>query len=208
MASQKYTSSEYSGTAKIILLGETGCGKSSLVDRYADDKFVHTHITTIGIDYVTKIKDVAGKKYKVQIWDTSGQERFRSITKMYYKNAQGVMFVFDLCNLDSFDRVKFWMNQINNDTDITYNNMILVGSKYDDSEHRLVPYENALTLAREHNIPYYETSALDGTNVNAAFEKLIKTVINNNIPIPNSIPNTLTPLKETPVTQRCQCILL
>ena len=154
---------------KILVIGESAVGKSCLLLRYTDDKFQETFMTTIGVDFKTKHIEVNGQKVKLQIWDTAGQDRFRSITKAYYRGAHGILVVFDISRKDTFNQTKMWIDSIKEaSTDPV--DMILVGNKAD--LERAVTREEAEEMAQRYGIKYFETSAKDNKGVNEAFMHL------------------------------------
>lgn len=164
-------------TEKIILLGEGSVGKTSLMFQFADNKFSDDTMSTIGIDFKTKIININGKQVKLQLWDTSGQEKFRAITKQYIRGAQGILIVFDVSRIDTFHLTKNWINSIH---EIMYTvvDLVLVGNKND--LQRSVSLETAQNFANEYQIPYFETSAKNNVNVDELFqyigEKIYKRV--------------------------------
>lgn len=153
---------------KILVIGESAVGKSALLLRYIDNTFTQTFMTTIGVDFKNKVIDIEGNVVKLQIWDTAGQEKFRAITKAYYRGAHGILVVFDISNLESFHRTNIWLDSIRNESsDIE---VMLIGNKAD--LERKVSEEEARGLAEKYEIPYYETSAKEDKGVTEAFEKL------------------------------------
>jgi small GTP-binding protein len=156
---------------KILVIGESAVGKSCLLLRYTDNKFQETFMTTIGVDFKTKYIDIEGVRVKLQIWDTAGQEKFRSITKAYYRGAHGILVVFDVSRRDTFNQTRMWIDSIRDSSaDSNPIDVILVGNKCD--LERCVTAEEAEDLAKQFQIPYYETSAKDATNVDSAFTAL------------------------------------
>ena len=174
---------------KFLILGDSGVGKSSLLMRFTDDAFSETYITTIGIDFkIRTIKLDNGKTIKIQIWDTAGQERFRAITTAYYRGCMGILVVYDVTNLESFERVHQWMKNIETHANKTAQ-LILIGNKSDLEKHRVVSYEQGENLAKKYGIKFYETSSKRGINVYPAFQELAESVIksetfNKLVPIP------------------------
>ena len=161
---------------KILLLGDSAVGKSCLLLRYFDEKFQDLHLATIGLDFrLKRINLENNKKIKVQIWDTAGQDRFLAITKNYYRGANGILLVFDITNLSSFEHIKNWIEQIKEEAPekiIIY----LVGNKIDCVNNRLISYEEGKKLAEEFGLKYYETSAKNNENVDSTFLDLIKEI--------------------------------
>jgi len=158
---------DYDHLFKLLMIGDSGVGKSSLLMRFTDDKFTGKYITTIGVDFKIKTIEVNGQKIKLQIWDTAGQERFRTITSSYYRGAHGVIIVYDVNNGDSFSSVRRWLHEIDDNCDDV--RRILVGNKNDCPESKVVLTEDALRYADLMNIVLYETSAKDNVNVEDMF---------------------------------------
>jgi Ras-related protein Rab-8A len=175
---------------KFLLIGDSGVGKSCLLLRYADDSFTPTFITTIGIDFKVKYVDHAGKRVKLQIWDTAGQERFRTITTAYYRGAMGILLVYDVAEETSFNNVRNWMQNIRKYAPANVR-MILVGNKCDIVDKKQVDVERGQKLANEFNIPFVETSAKTGVNVEKVFDKLVSEIRGapEPFPEPSSEPN-------------------
>ena len=155
---------------KILIIGESGVGKTCFLLRYAENSFVANHLLTIGIDFKIKVVEIEGKVIKLQIWDTAGQDRFRTITKTYYKGSHGVILVYDVCDERSFGNVKNWVNQIEQNAKSSICK-VLVGNKCDKAE-RVIKEEQGRQLAEEFNMKFYETSAKTGQNVEEAFRYL------------------------------------
>ncbi|OHT10875.1 Ras-like GTP-binding protein RYL1 [Tritrichomonas foetus] len=151
---------------KVLLIGESAVGKSCLLLRFAEDKFNDNFLTTIGIDFKVKHIIIDDAKIKLQIWDTAGQEKFRTITKAYYRGAHGILVIFDVSSRDSFNQVRNWMRSIQESMTEPVE-IALVGNKCD--LERFVTQEEAQSLAEEYNVPYFETSALSGYNVESTF---------------------------------------
>lgn len=163
--------SDYEYLFKIIIVGDSGVGKSSLMIRFTDNVFTDSFISTIGVDFKLRTIIVDGKTIKVQIWDTAGQERFRTITSSYYRGAQGVIVVYDVTNRDSFLNVQKWLMEINR---YGTQNLakIIVGNKC-DMESRVVKYNEGQDLANSMDLDFFETSAKTASNVNDIFMNLV-----------------------------------
>jgi Ras-related protein Rab-8A len=164
---------------KLLMIGDSGVGKTCLLLRYANDSFSPTFITTIGIDFKIKTITLDDKVIKLQIWDTAGQERFRTITTSYFRGAQGILLVYDVTDRGSFENIQNWVGQIQNHAE---NNIskVLIGNKCDvDPSERTVSYEEGKKLAQEFGIEhFFEASAKQDTNVKQAFEAVAKHVKN------------------------------
>jgi len=158
-------------TMKLLLVGDSGVGKSCLLLRFVDDKFNPSFITTIGIDFKIKTIDINGKRIKLQVWDTAGQERFRTITTAYYRGAMGIIIVYDVCDENSFESVKKWYQTVNQHAKDDAQ-LFLVGNKCDDEESRQVSSKQGELLAQELGIPFMEASAKSSVNVSEVFYKL------------------------------------
>ena len=160
---------------KLLTLGETEVGKTSIVLRYSDDKFHDNKIATIGIDFKIKIIKKGNERIKVSIYDTAGQERFKNIVKHYYKGANGVLLVYDITKRDTFEKLEFWLEDLKENSDNLNNLFIyLIGNKNDLEERREVDFEEANKFAKEKNIPYIEVSAKTGNNIKKLFDEMIK----------------------------------
>jgi small GTP-binding protein len=169
---------DYDYMCKLLLLGDSGVGKSALMMRFAEDAFKGTFISTVGIDFKMKTVNIGGKRVKIQIWDTAGQERFRTITKTYYRGAQGYVLVFDITAKDSFDHVKYWLGEIKkNGNDFVPK--VLVGNKSDLEDKRMVSKDECQKFAEEKGIPFVEASAKDGNNVQELFITLTERFISS-----------------------------
>ena len=158
---------KYDHLFKLLIIGESGVGKTCLLLRFTDDSFTANHLTTIGIDFKIKIINLEEKQIKLQIWDTAGQERFRTITKTYYKGAHGIILTYDVTDENSFKNIRNWVKQIeqNAQTNVC---KVLVGNKC-DREDRKISYEEGAKLASEFKMQFFETSAKSNYNVNETF---------------------------------------
>jgi Ras-related protein Rab-1A len=159
---------EYDYLFKLLLIGDSGVGKSCLLLRFADDTYTESYISTIGVDFKIRTIELDGKTVKLQIWDTAGQERFRTITSSYYRGAHGIIVVYDVTDGESFSNVKQWLGEI--DRYAAENvNKLLVGNKSDLVNKKVVEYTAAKEFADSLSIPFLETSAKNSTNVEEAF---------------------------------------
>lgn len=162
---------------KLLMIGDSGVGKTCLLLRYANDHFSQTFITTIGIDFKIKNIDLDQKRIKLQIWDTAGQERFRTITTSYFRGAQGILLVYDVTDKKSFQSIRNWVGQIQQYADV-HVNKILIGNKCDIADERVVSTEDGAQLAAEYGIQFFETSAKNDINVEKGFITIAREVKN------------------------------
>lgn len=159
---------EYDFLFKLLLIGDSGVGKSCLLLRFADDTYTESYITTIGVDFKIRTVEIERKTIKLQIWDTAGQERFRTITSSYYRGAHGIIVVYDVTDAESFNNVKQWLHEIDRYAS-EHVNKLLVGNKSDLVAKRAVTYEQGQEFAQSLGIEFVETSAKNSENVEKAF---------------------------------------
>ena len=160
---------------KIVIIGDSGVGKTNLIGRYLKNEYKEDSKATVGVEFGEKKYEINGLKIKAQIWDTAGQERYRAITSMYYKGAKGGLIVFDLSSKSTFQNVEKWFNEIKKTADPTIN-LILIGNKSDLKDKRQISTEEGENKAKEMNVAYLETSALNADNVDKAFDLLIQEI--------------------------------
>lgn len=180
---------EYDYLFKLLLIGDSGVGKSCLLLRFADDTYTESYISTIGVDFKIRTIDLDGKTIKLQIWDTAGQERFRTITSSYYRGAHGIIVVYDVTDFESFNNVKSWLHEI--DRYACENvNKLLVGNKCDLESSRKVTTEQAKEFADSLGIQFLETSAKNSTNVENAFQQMAHQIKQRmkSQPVDNKVP--------------------
>jgi len=168
---------DYDHLFKLLIIGDSGVGKSSLLVRFADNQFSGNYITTIGVDFKIRTIELNGERVKLQIWDTAGQERFRTITSTYYRGTHGVIVVYDVASGDSFANVKRWLHEINQNCDEV--SRILVGNKCDDPDRRVVLKEDATRFANQMGIQLFETSAKENINVEEMFRAITHLVLSS-----------------------------
>ncbi|KAH8421435.1 hypothetical protein KR009_007644 [Drosophila setifemur] len=189
---------------KLLIIGDSGVGKSSLLIRFSDDTFSGSYITTIGVDFKIRTVDINGLRVKLQIWDTAGQERFRTITSTYYRGTHGVIVVYDVTNGESFANVRRWLEEIQNNCDVV--NKVLVGNKNDDPDRKVVITEDAQRFAKQMDIELYETSAKDNINVDDMFLSITRQVLQHKLrTTSNEQQKDTINLKNTPGTKRRKC---
>nr|KJB40969.1 hypothetical protein B456_007G085600 [Gossypium raimondii] len=181
---------EYDYLFKLLLIGDSGVGKSCLLLRFADDSYVESYISTIGVDFKIRTVEQDGKSIKLQIWDTAGQERFRTITSSYYRGAHGIIWLSEIDRYAS-DNV----------------NKLLVGNKCDLTANKVVSYETAKAFADEIGIPFLETSAKDATNVEQAFMAMAASVKDRmaSQPTANNAKPPTVQIRGQPVAQQSGC---
>jgi len=159
---------------KILILGDSSVGKTSLLLQFCDEKFDPETLTTVGIDYKKKFIMRHGQKIQLQLCDTAGQERFRSIAKNFYKNCDGIILVYDIANIKSFENIKSWINSIKDNVDLDKIGLIIVGNKIDLEEKREVNLDTVKDFGEKHNIDVFEVSAKNGKGVEEIFTHLTK----------------------------------
>ena len=167
---------EPSITFKILTIGESGVGKTCVLRRFVENKFLKNHLATIGIDFKTKTLNINNQEIKLKIWDTAGQERFRNITTQYYKGADGIVLVYDVTDEASYEKIRDWMEQILSNTQQEDIGLVLLGNKC-DMEPRNVTEEMGKKMAEELKVNYFETSALTGQGIKEAFEQLTRDIM-------------------------------
>jgi len=174
-------SSTYDILLKIMALGDTGVGKSCFLVQYVEGRFMMKYVTTVGVDFflrkLTYEHSDWEKEVQVQLWDTAGQERYRSLTRAFLRDGMGFLLLFDLTNIESFRHTESWIEEIREKTICEDPDIILVGNKSDMEDKRQVPRAAAVSLAEAHNIPYIETSAATGENVQLAVNLLLHRVM-------------------------------
>eukprot|EP00298_Acanthocystis_sp_HF-20_P026827 c4659_g1_i1.p1 GENE.c4659_g1_i1~~c4659_g1_i1.p1 ORF type:complete len:218 (+),score=54.31 c4659_g1_i1:1-654(+) len=166
---------EYDYLFKLLLIGDSGVGKSCLLLRFADDTYTESYISTIGVDFKIRTIEIDGKTVKLQIWDTAGQERFRTITSSYYRGAHGIIVVYDVTDLESFNNVKNWLHEIERYA-VEGVNKLLVGNKCDLVSKKQVETGLAKEFADSMSISFLETSAKTAQNVENAFITMAKDI--------------------------------
>ena|SRR3990167_31068 len=164
-------------TIRLITIGDAGVGKSCMILRFTEDKFDHQKGSTVGVEYSTKDIEIEDTRIRLQLWDTAGQEQFKSITRSYYRSAAGAIIVFDLTNEESFLNVKKWVEATKEDGNPNMS-MVLCGNKADLKNDRVVDATKAKALANEYGIEYIEVSALSNTNIQMAFNTVTYKIYN------------------------------
>uniref|UniRef100_A0A6A7G701 Ras-related protein Rab-1A n=1 Tax=Hirondellea gigas TaxID=1518452 RepID=A0A6A7G701_9CRUS len=181
-------SAEYDYLFKLLLIGDSGVGKSCLLLRFADDTYTESYISTIGVDFKIRTFELDGKTIKLQIWDTAGQERFRTITSSYYRGAHGIIVVYDMTDMESFKNVRNWLSEIERFASESVNTL-LVGNKCDLIAKRSVEESAAQEFAKSMQMPFLETSAKDAQNVEQAFLTMAAQIKNRMASQPTAKPD-------------------
>lgn len=167
---------DFTATYKVLVIGDVNVGKTCLVHRFCDERFYDTYISTVGIDFKQKIVNLDGVPIKLQIWDTAGEERFRTLTTAYYRGAQGIVLVYDVTNLDSFNHLSYWLRNIeeNASPEVV---KVLAGNKCEvSSQQRAVDKERGQKLAESFDMPFYEVSCRGDVNVQDTFLTLARLI--------------------------------
>ncbi|XP_040010772.1 ras-related protein Rab-27B-like [Xiphias gladius] len=214
---------EYEYLIKLLALGDSGVGKTTFLYRYTDNKFNRKFTTTVGIDFREKrvmytglgADGVTERNFRVhlQLWDTAGQERFRSLTTAFFRDAMGFLLMFDLTNQQSFLNVRNWMSQLQANAYCDSPDIVLVGTKADLRDARDVHARQARDLADRYGIPYFETSAVTGVDVDHAVTSLLDLVMKRmelstyggSTSEPNGSLVASREMEEAPVRRRCAC---
>ena len=190
---------------KLLLIGDSGVGKSCLLVRFADDKYSEDSQCTIGVDFKIKMMDFQGQRINLTIWDTAGQEKFRSLTSSYYRGTNGVILVYDVSRRDSFDHLNVWLNELE-----MYNNYgdpvkLLVGNKVDKEQERQVTREEGQNFAREHQMIFIETSAKTKVGVQQAFEEIVQKILDSKTIEPKAAKPGIDIHGQNPEEGACWC---
>ncbi|KAI8373558.1 GTP-binding protein [Choanephora cucurbitarum] len=170
---------DYDYLFKIVIIGDSSVGKSNLLSRFTNDEFNLESKSTIGVEFATKNIQIGEHTIKAQIWDTSGQERYRAITGAYYRGAVGALLVYDITRQSSFQNIDHWLKELRDHSDENIS-LMLVGNKLDLADtSRAVSTEEATQYAADSEMMFFETSALDATNVDAAFKTVFERIYEN-----------------------------
>jgi len=189
-----YKEDEYDYLFKVVLIGDSGVGKSNLLSRFTRNEFNLESKSTIGVEFATRSIQVDGKTIKAQIWDTAGQERYRAITSAYYRGAVGALLVYDIAKHLTYENVERWLKELRDHAGNADQNIVvmLVGNKSDLRHLRAVPTDEAKAFAEKNNLSFIETSALDSTNVETAFQNILTEIyrlVSRKQPVAEEHPN-------------------
>lgn len=202
----------YESLFKLLIIGDTAVGKTCIMLRYVDNTFAKSMLSTIGVDFKTKTISVDHRSVKLQIWDTAGHERFRTITNAFYRGAMGILLVYDITNHKSFSNIAQWMKNISEqcsggDEPV----LIMTGNKSDLEANRVVSYEQGQEMATRYGAKFLETSARSGDNVDEAFRYLAEEILQKEVrtrrdtnPESRKDHVVLSPDKK-PKTKKCGC---
>ncbi|XP_022136956.1 ras-related protein RABA2a [Momordica charantia] len=166
---------DYDYLFKVVLIGDSGVGKSNLLSRFTRNEFCLESKSTIGVEFATRTLQVEGRTVKAQIWDTAGQERYRAITSAYYRGALGALLVYDTTKAMTFDNVSRWLKELRDHADSNIV-IMLIGNKTDLKHLRAVATEDAQSYAEKEGLSFLETSALEATNVEKAFQTILSEI--------------------------------
>ncbi|XP_031703605.1 ras-related protein Rab-15-like [Anarrhichthys ocellatus] len=167
---------QYDVLFRLLMLGDSGVGKTCMLRRFTESYFDPSHISTIGVDFKMRTLELDGIKVRVQLWDTAGQERYRTITKQYYRRAQGIIFVYDITSESSFQHLVKWASDVDDYAPDAVQK-ILVGNKSDEELIRQVTKEQGSKLAETYGMEFFETSASTSSNVTEAFTRMTELVL-------------------------------
>ncbi|KAJ8288875.1 hypothetical protein COCON_G00015340 [Conger conger] len=170
---------QYDVLFRLLLLGDSGVGKTCLLCRFTDNEFHSSHISTIGVDFKMKTLEIDGIKVRIQIWDTAGQERYQTITKQYYRRAQGIFLVYDITSERSFQHIMKWASDVDEYAPDKVQK-ILIGNKSDEEQKRQVPKMHGDKLAKTYGMDFFETSACTNYNIKESFTRLTELVLQAN----------------------------
>ena len=194
---------DYDEKIKLMVLGDSNVGKSSILTKYCKNQFLSKYITTIGIDFQIKYLNINNKRIKVQIWDTAGQERYRVVTKNYFNTSNGFIIIYDITDRSSFNNINNWMDQIESFIGKEVK-CILFGNKNDLDNKRDVQIEEGEELAKKYNCPFFETSAKEGNNIEEGFKEIVMEIIKDNKNSKVKRNNSII-LKSKKVKQKSNC---
>ena len=199
---------EYDHIFKVLLLGNSDVGKSSLILRYVDQVWSDTFVPTIGVDFKVKTLEIDNKQIKMQIWDTAGQERFRNVISSYFRGSHGILLIYDITNRDSFKNLENWLIEI--EKNASQNVLkILIGNKNDLVNDREIQSEEGQAFANRNGMEFIETSAKMNTNVTEEFEALAKLMMKFNSENKNVLnknePKTLSAASGQDLNKKKKC---
>ena len=168
----------YDVKCQLLIIGNSNVGKTSIITRFTNGTFSPNYLATVGVDNYTKIETIDNKNVQIKLWDTAGQEKYKSLTKSFFRGAEGVILVYDITNLESFTDLKLWINSIKENLGEEKESIpsIIVGNKIDLGE-REISLEEANKFCKDNNYEYFETSAKTGENIDKSFRALVKKIL-------------------------------
>jgi Ras-related protein Rab-1A len=206
MRAQGAEETNYENIFKILLIGDSGVGKSCLLLRYTDNTFSDNFISTIGVDFKIKTIQLDGQTVKLQIWDTAGQERFKTITSSYYRGSHGIFVVYDITDVVSFNNIRVWIEEIKKYTSGEAVQLFLVGNKKDQEANRAVETSQGQEMADQLGAKFLETSAKERVNVDQIFIELTRSLKKNNLYHITPKADTVRVGQSKPIEdQQCWC---
>ena len=167
---------------RIMLLGDSKVGKTSLIKKYCLDEFSQSYVSSIGLDFQIKYLDINQKKIKLQLWDTTGHERYQFLSKNYFNSSEGFIIVYDITNRETFENVSYWVQQITEKAP-NYSKCILFGNKCDLNMERKIELKEGKDLGKKYDYKFFETSSKDGINLNEGFLCIVKEVLGDFGPV-------------------------
>ena len=197
----KQSGLDYDRQSKVLIIGDSGVGKSCFLMRFADGDYDHSYETTMGIEFKVKTLNVDSQRVKLQIWDTAGQERFRCISQPYYRGAQGVIIAYDCTEEASFNSVDNWLKQIEQYT-VGQVSKVLIATKC-DSQNRVVSAERGEALAESLGLKFFETSAKNAVNVSESFQYLAKDICRADPQDKDMAPSPIIRVPDQPKKSSC-----
>ena len=167
----------YEEICNIRIIGDSTVGKTSILNRFTNDFFSTNYASTVGVDYFFKDEIINDRRIRIKIWDTVGQERYRSLTTSFFRNAQGIILTFDVTNKNTFDSLKFWIESLQNSLgSLNVIQILIIGNKIDMKYKREVTFEEADKFCIELNLPYFECSAKDNININKSISFIVQKI--------------------------------
>lgn len=191
---------------KILLVGDTGVGKSSLLVRYCDNKFDENQVSTIGVDFKVKTLDMNGRRIQLAIWDTAGQERYRTLTSSYYRGAHGVILVYDATNRQSFSNLKYWLGEIQSQSTYSSAVRLLLSSKAEMGTKVVVPLSEGEQFAADHAMLFGCISSKANQGVDVCFNDLVAALLATPELLKTSIVHPPSPVGGQPGGGRCSSV--